>query len=92
MSSGKWIVGFNMPGYMPDSDPHECDTFEEAKECMIEDLEHSAESADETTEEGAAEIAQIEDVIPRIRVIAMPEEIGITIGKWHYFISAAVAS
>lgn len=88
----KWVVGYNMPGYMPDNEPSECDTFEEARDCLIGDLERAADEADTDTEEGAAEVARIDELIPRLRKIMMPEEIGITVGRWHYFIAVAAVA
>lgn len=87
--SSKWVVGMNMPGYMPDNEPSECDTFEEAKACMIGDLERSLDEANADTDEGAKEIAAIEKIMPRLKAVVMPEEIGFTIGRWHYFIAAS---
>lgn len=34
----KFFVGSNMPGYMPDSDPHTCATLKEAKESLASEL------------------------------------------------------
>lgn len=34
-----------MPGYLPDSDPFECDTIKEGKACLLESLESHADSA-----------------------------------------------
>ena len=33
-----WVAGWNMPGYLPDDDVHEFDTWAEAKEFMREEL------------------------------------------------------
>jgi hypothetical protein len=30
-----WIAGYNMPGYMPDNEPAECESFDEAKAHII---------------------------------------------------------
>jgi hypothetical protein len=34
-----YVVGYNMPGYLPESEPHEYETFEEAREAMVYELE-----------------------------------------------------
>ena len=37
-NSMKYAVGSNMPGYMPDSDPYEVETLDEAWSSCIEDI------------------------------------------------------
>ena len=44
--ASKWIVGTNMPGYMPDTEPHECRTHEHAKHCIIETVLVDADEAE----------------------------------------------
>lgn len=38
-----YAVYWNMPGYMPDSDALECETLEEAKECLATEVTHYLE-------------------------------------------------
>jgi hypothetical protein len=33
-----FYVGYNMPGYLPETDTHECGTFGEAKQALIDQL------------------------------------------------------
>ena len=33
-----YIVGWNTPGYLSDGEPIECDTFDDAKCCLIDEL------------------------------------------------------
>ncbi len=46
-----YIAGWNMPGYLPDNEPAHFDTFEEAKQYIIDELMAYAdeEDADEPT-------------------------------------------
>ena len=39
----KYSISWNMPGYMPDSEPMECETLEEAKESLAESITHYLE-------------------------------------------------
>ncbi len=48
----KYASGFNMPGYMPDSEPFVSDTFEYARDCILEDMErHLDEDHENLTKE-----------------------------------------
>lgn len=57
-----YIIGNNMPGYMPDSEPFTVEgTFDEAKRALIDELLFAAEYA--ATEEEAEELTNAaEDV------------------------------
>lgn len=48
-----YVAGTNMAGYMPDNEPVECETFDEAKRYIIEVLKHE-EECQETEEESEA--------------------------------------
>ena len=47
-----YIAGWNMPGYLPESEPTEFETFDDAKRSIISDMLFYADSLDE---EGATE-------------------------------------
>ena len=56
-----YVIGFNMPGYMPDMEPYQVDTFDEAKRCLISELKIAEDDAD--SEESAIEFSlEAEDV------------------------------
>lgn len=38
----KYVVGHNMPGFMPDSEPSECDNVKDAISCLMFDVEAEA--------------------------------------------------
>lgn len=42
---GVWIAGFNMPGYLPESEPAGFATFEEAKAYIIGELDRHGDNA-----------------------------------------------
>lgn len=59
-----FIAGWNQPGYLPESDPAEFDTFDEAKRYIIDEmlqLADEVESEDDAEEiSGAAEDVNLE--------------------------------
>lgn len=57
----KYVSGTNMPGYMPDAEPSEHDTFDEAKRAIIWCLKHEEECQD-TEEESETIVAFAEEV------------------------------
>jgi hypothetical protein len=86
----QWVVGFNMPGYMPDSEPSEHETFEDALASLIWELEQAVDHLppyDECTEEEKDEADELGEAIASLGAIATPRELGFTIGSYHYFLS-----
>src|SRR5690606_17527438 len=57
-SEVRWLVGHNMPGYLPDSTPTEHETFDEAKRALIEDMLFHADYAPDDTADELANAAQ----------------------------------
>jgi len=43
----KYIAGFNQPGYLPESEPEEFDTFDEAKDYLVNEMERALDDSDE---------------------------------------------
>jgi hypothetical protein len=54
MTQTKYVAGWNMPGYLPEMEPAEFDSFEEAKAFIVDELEDQANGHDEGDEEGDA--------------------------------------
>jgi len=59
----KYVTGYNMPGYMPDSDCNECEDLESAKAALVWDIEHYLDcmadyEEDEGYEAGHAVLAE----------------------------------
>jgi hypothetical protein len=46
----KYVAGWNMPGYMPEMEVAEFDSFEDAKGFIQDELEVAADSSDEPEE------------------------------------------
>lgn len=80
----KYISGSNMPGYMPDSEPQEHETLEEAKESLIwlidQYIDHIADCEEEYSKEEAI-LAEFE--------AAKPQTCNVYIGDYVYWISEA---
>lgn len=49
-ASGHFVAGFNMPGYMPDSEPAGFDESEDAREYLASEMEERAESLEDRTD------------------------------------------
>ena len=46
----RWAAGWNMPGYLPDSEPAEFDNAEDAKQYIIETVKRAEEETEDETE------------------------------------------
>jgi hypothetical protein len=90
----KWVVGSNMPGYMPDEPPHECDSFEDALQGLIGELERDLTDLedDDSTKmslDADTRVYLLNEAIIALRGRKEPQEQGFTIGNRHYFLSRA---
>lgn len=56
-----YVIGTNMPGYMPDNEPQECATFDEAKRVLIWWIKHEEDCVD--TEEEAEELSSFAEEV-----------------------------
>lgn len=91
----KFVAGHNVPGYLPDCEPMECETFDEAKRALIEEMLHEADIAGQCeTPEGdnrADELAgAAEDVnlwSERDRDMRDHGRESITVGGYEWFIA-----
>jgi len=86
MTRSRWVVGLNMPGYMPDSDPSGYPNWQEAHAALLSELDRSAEHAADTDEE---ELTAIEATITRAKAMAKYSEFGETSGSYHYWLVRA---
>lgn len=95
-----YIIGSNMPGYMPDSEPYTLTgTFEEALACLLGDLEvadqnvaycmHSdnddAPCGDEDCSE-CAEAREVAEAIAEVKLWDGPDSV--SVGNYVYWITA----
>ena len=60
-----YIVGWNMPGYMPDSEPYEVDTLADAVAALAEEVERSLDGVDGDDE--AWSVRQHEHVLETLK-------------------------
>lgn len=85
-SSAAYVAGWNMPGYMPDSEPARFQTWEDAAEYIGEEMARAAESLMDLPE-SALESETLTASAIHIRSAAeMPKGYGETIGNYHYWI------
>jgi hypothetical protein len=82
----QFVAGWNMPGYLPDTEPFTFDSFEEAKADVIEELRTDVfhlEAAD----------APLDRIRPFVEAIAevesWTEPNSIEVGLWAYWIQTA---
>ena len=54
-----WVVGDNIPGYLPDTDPHPATDPEHAKQCLIETLERDNQALEPEETEKIADIGSV---------------------------------
>lgn len=97
----KISVGFNMPGYMPDSEPTICYGWEDARAALIELLQEEVNAIEdnigasrvgnyeleEDLEVLESRIGRIHETINLIKTNEKDEDFGATYGKYHYFMT-----
>lgn len=79
----RYVVGLNMPGYMPDSEPSIFDDADEARASLADEMRRSAE----TEEESAEELEEAADALELLSSYEAGAEWGQTIGQFHYWLS-----
>jgi hypothetical protein len=97
----KITVGFNMPGFLPDSDPSEYFGWEDARDALVELLQEEVSATEdnlaasrvgnyeleEDIEVIEARLARIHEIIRLIKENEKDEDFGATFGKYHYFMT-----
>ncbi len=83
--AGHYVAGWNMPGYMPDSEPAAFETADEARGYIADELENAADAENEA-EGDSLDAADMRYVAQSLREIDAGEW-GQTVGQWHYWIS-----
>lgn len=78
--AGHWVAGWNMPGYMPDSEPVTFETNNEALEYIADEIASVAEQC-----ESDDEAKPLTDAAEAIRTYS--GEFGQTIGQYHYWVT-----
>jgi antirestriction protein len=79
-----FVAGWNMPGYMPDSEPCAFETWDDARDHLVDELsreiDHLVDLEAPTGDHDAA--------LERLNALADGGEFGETVGQYHYWISA----
>ena len=86
----KYVAGWNMPGYMPDSEPAEFDDADDARAYIAEEMRNYAEVLEGVEDEECEKIAALNeaaDVLENLITEEAGAEYGNTIAGWHYWIS-----
>ncbi len=81
-----YVVGHNMPGYLPESDPWISSDWEEARNALLEDMDRHADSLADF-EDDASELFELESAITDLGTAAAGTEWGWTVGNTAYWLS-----
>lgn len=84
---GCYSVGWNMPGYLPDSEPARFDDADSAREYLAEEIEQHADEIAETDESLANEMGEDAKRILTMDGNKSAADFGATLGGWHYWIT-----
>jgi len=86
-----WVAGWNMPGYMPDSEPAGFETCDEAREYIAQEMVDASEALGDGAEydDRRAELHDTGEALQRLAETAPDSEYGETVGGHHYWISKA---
>lgn len=76
-----WRAGWNMPGYMPDSEPAGFETFEDAQAYIIDEIKRAEDAAE--SEDAATDLCHAAEDVN----LWSEGEHGQTIGNYHYWIA-----
>lgn len=83
--AGHWVAGWNMPGYMPDSEPAAFDTDEEASVYLSVAMQ---DEADYCADQGAMEWSDsLKKSADHLQSDEHSGEYGATVGRFHYWIT-----
>lgn len=79
-SSSRFVAGWNMPAYMPDSEPASFDNFDDAKRYIIDELRYAADLDD--NEDVATELCHAAE-----EVNLESSDFGITVAGYHFWVT-----
>jgi hypothetical protein len=92
MTATNWAAGWNMPGYLPETDPYITDDWEGARDYLMEEIDREAEIAAEPglggAEDPASLLSEADSTWENLRDFAGPAEWSGTVGNCAYWISA----
>lgn len=86
-----YVVGHNMPGYLPESDPWITTDWETARDALLEDMERHADSLtdlpDVRSGDDLDELDDLERAIDDLHKAPVGTEWGWTVGNTAYWLS-----
>lgn len=77
-----WAAGWNMPGYMPDSEPAAFSGWESARSYLRDEIERAAEETDNKEEAKA-----LQETAERVDALNDGDEFGETTGTYHWWLT-----
>jgi hypothetical protein len=77
-----WGAGWNMPGYMPDSEPAAFTDWTSAQAYILDELKRYLDEVDEPDA-----VTDIMETIDRLASASEDSEFGETVGKYHFWLS-----
>jgi len=81
-----YSIGYNMPGYMPDNEPSECETLEDAKEALLTDITHYLEDINLDSEFSDSDV-KIHVKTLQIVESEKPQTCNVYIGNYVFWIT-----
>ena len=78
-------IGWNMPGYLPEMEPYTCDTAEDAKRAMIDELLRHADVLDDSDRPDVAN--QCAFAMEDLNLSDVSQGWDATIGNYAYWIT-----
>ena len=83
----QWSAGWNMPGYMPDSEPSQFESWSDARDYIAGEIERARdESPAGDTDEGTSDF---DEALAALEALEDGEEFGRTVGGYHYWVTRA---
>ncbi len=86
MSRRVFVAGCNMPGYLPDDEPAQFDTFEEAKAYILELMQWHLDSEEGNIYADEAALETLAECLDWAHV--QTGDFGITASNTHYWVSS----
>ena len=80
-----FTAGWNMAGYMPDSTPEGYESFDDAREAIVDELVQMADGVDETLENAAEIITKFEEAQNYVK--SQSGEFSFQCGAWVYWVT-----
>ena len=83
------LVGSNMPGYMPDSEPSAFTSWRDAYAALLADLERDEQDLPDDSDEARDAIADALETLSRAKQLKRGAEFGETVNGRHYWLTRA---